>query len=82
MKLGRVTGAVWATKKCPALAGQIFMRVACGSEEIVAADFVGAGEDDRVIVTFGSAARWDCACPIDAAIIAILDEGESQNGCQ
>ncbi len=77
MKLGYVTGAVWATKKCPALAGQIFMRVSCDGTEFVAADLVGAGEGDLVILTFGSAARLELAAPIDAAIIAILDEGES-----
>lgn len=77
MRLGYVTGAVWATKKCPALAGQIFMRVCCDGTEVVAADFVGAGEGDLVILSFGGAARLELSAPIDAAIIAILDEGES-----
>jgi len=50
MKLGSVLGAVWATKKCPALAGQIFMRVDCEGEqvvgvagEVVVDDYAGAG---------------------------------------
>ncbi len=77
MKLGVVTGAVWATKKCPALAGQIFMKVACEGSQIVAADLVGAGEGDRVILTFGGAARLERSAPVDAAIIAILDESEA-----
>lgn len=77
MKLGSVVGAVWATKKCPALAGQIFMRVDCEGEQIVAADFVGAGEGDRVILAFGGAARLERCAPVDAAIIAILDESEA-----
>lgn len=76
MRLGYVIGAVWATKKCPALAGQIFMRVDCEGTQVVAADFVGAGEGDRVILAFGGAARLERAAPIDAAIIAILDESE------
>ena len=77
MKLGSVVGAVWATKKCPALAGQIFMRVDCGDEQLVAADLVGAGEGDRVILAFGGAARLERCVPVDAAIIAILDESEA-----
>ena len=76
MKLGSVVGAVWATKKCGSLAGQIFMCVECEGERIVAADLVGAGEGDRVILAFGGAARLEKCVPVDAAIIAILDESE------
>ncbi len=82
MKLGVVTGAVWATKKCPALAGQIFMRVSCDGTQVVAADLVGAGEGDRVILSFGGAARLEINAPIDAAIIAILDESEAEHVCK
>lgn len=77
MRLGRVTGAVWATKKCPALAGQSFLRVCCDGTQIVAADLVGAGEGDSVILAFGGAARLERLSPVDAAIIAILDESEA-----
>ena len=52
------------------------MRVQCGTEQIVAADLVGAGAGDRVILAFGGAARHELSAPIDAAIIAILDESE------
>lgn len=76
MKLGTVTGCVWATKKSPALRGQSLLRVSVGETELVAADLVGAGQGDRVILTFGAAARLEQPdCPVDAAIIGILDEG-------
>lgn len=76
MKLGTVTGCVWATKKSPALRGQSLLQVRVGELELVAADLVGAGQGDRVILTFGSAARLEQPdCPVDAAIVGILDEG-------
>lgn len=79
MKTGIVTGSLWATKKSPDLRGQSLLRVAMGPQELVAADLVGAGEGDRVIVAFGGAARKLCdGLPIDAAIVAILDETEEK----
>ncbi len=76
MRLGVVTGAVWSSKKCPDLAGLSFLRVESGAEELVAADMVGAGQGDRVLLAFGGAARLERIAPIDAAIIAIVDEAE------
>lgn len=74
MIVATVTGSLWATKKCETLRGQIFLEVHCGDRHIVAADLVGAGVGDRVLVTTGSAARsWDPGVPCDAAIVAILD---------
>lgn len=76
MKIGTVTGSVWATKKSPALRGHILLRVRTDGGELIAADLVGAGEGDRVILCTGSAARrCQSDAPIDAAIIGILDEG-------
>ena len=43
MRAGLVLGAVWATKKSPALTGQSLLRVRCGETEYLAADLVGAG---------------------------------------
>ena len=57
MRAGLVLGAVWATKKSPALTGQSLLRVRCGETEYLAADLVGAGPGDRVILAFGAAAR-------------------------
>lgn len=83
MKTGIVTGAVWATKKTPALTGQILLRVNCGGQDMVAADLVGAGFGDWVLLCFGSSARAACAnVPVDAAIVGILDEQENCHGHQ
>lgn len=80
MRVGTVLGPIWATKKCPALAGQIFLRVATESGEIIAADRVGAGIGERVILVSGGAARLEQRdVPVDAAIIAILDETEARH---
>lgn len=75
MILGTVTGSVWATKKCEALRGQTFLEVVFDGRYTVAADLVGAGIGDRVLVTMGSGARaGNQDLPCDAAIVAILDE--------
>lgn len=81
MRAGLVLGAVWATKKSPALTGQSLLRVRCGEMEYLAADLVGAGPGDRVILAFGAAARAGRPdVPVDAAIVAILDETEATHG--
>lgn len=75
MKLGTVAGAIWSTKKCPALAGQIFLRVLTDGGEVIAADLVGAGIGERVLLACGGAARQEQhELPVDAAIVAIVDE--------
>ena len=74
MKIGTVTGSVWATRKADCLQGQTFLVVNTLSGMVVAADHVGAGKGDRVLVVTGSAAaRYSMEAPSDAAIVAILD---------
>jgi ethanolamine utilization protein EutN len=80
MKIGTVTGSIWATRKAQSLAGQTFLVVRSESEELVAADQVGAGMGDRVLLVTGTvASRFCMEAPIDAAVVAILDEQKSQN---
>ena len=43
MKVGKVVGAIWATRKAACLQGQTFLVVESNGEKIVAADQVGAG---------------------------------------
>lgn len=75
MKIGTVTGAVWATRKATCLSGQTFLLVRTGTEELVAADQVGAGPGDRVLLVTGTcAARYCMEAPLDAVIVAILDQ--------
>lgn len=77
MRIGTVTGAVWATRKAERLRGPALLIVTLNGGKLVAADLVGAGPGDRVLLTFGSAARQDFPeAPIDAAIVAILDGTE------
>ena len=74
MKIGTVTGAVWATRKAACLQGQTFLVVKSDGEEIVAADQVGAGPGDRVLLATGTvASRYCMDAPVDAAVVAIID---------
>jgi len=74
MKIGTVTGAVWATRKSACLQGQTFLVVKSEGEEIVAADQVGAGPGDRVLLATGTvASRYCMDAPVDAAVVAIID---------
>ena len=77
MKIGKVIGAVWATRKAGCLSGQTFRVVDTGTEDLVAADQVGAGPGDRVLLAMGTVASRFCMdAPIDAAVVAIVDEKE------
>ena len=74
MKIGTVIGSVWATRKAGCLGGQTFLVVDTGREDLVAADQVGAGVGDRVLLATGTvASRYCMDAPIDAAVVAILD---------
>ena len=74
MKIGTVTRAVWATRKVSLLQGQTFLVIKTDGGELVAADCVGAGEGDCVLVAFGNASRYCCEnAPVDAAVVAIVD---------
>lgn len=79
MLIGKVVNNVWATKKDEKLTGLKLMVVEIeGNNQnriIVAADYIGAGEGDRVIIVTGSSARhvFDSDVPIDATIIGIID---------
>ena len=74
MKIGTVTGAVWSSRKASCLMGQTFLVVDTPEGEIVAADHVGAGTRDRVLLVTGTVASKFCMeAPVDAAVVAILD---------
>lgn len=77
MKIGTVIGSVWSTRKAACLMGQTFLVVSTTSGEVVAADQVGAGKGDKVLLVLGSAASRFCMeAPVDAAVVAILDQEE------
>jgi microcompartment protein CcmK/EutM len=74
MKIGTVTGSIWATRKAHCLGGQTFLVVSTGTEELVATDQVGAGKGDRVLLVTGTcAARYCMEAPVDAVVVAIVD---------
>jgi len=86
MQLGKVVGTVVATHKEQTLEGLKFMLVRQvdidGQETggfVVAADAVGAGPGELVLVASGSSARQTQATnnrPVDAVIMAIVDTWE------
>ena len=74
MKIGTVTGAVWSSRKANCLMGQTFLVVEIPEGAVVAADQVGAGTGDRVLLVTGTVASKFCMeAPVDAAVVAILD---------
>ena len=86
MLLGKIIGTVVATRKDPRLVSSKLLIVrpmdTNGKVEgnpIVAVDTVDAGVGETVLVVSGSSARMASGlkdCPVDAAIIGIVDEIE------
>ena len=77
MKIGTVTGAVWSTRKATCLQGQTFLVVDTVLGPVVAADHVGAGKGDKVLLVTGTVASKFCMeAPVDAAVVAIIDQEE------
>ncbi|WP_448533088.1 EutN/CcmL family microcompartment protein [Parathermosynechococcus lividus] len=89
MKIARVCGTVTSTQKEDTLAGVKFLVLQYLGEDgeflpdyEVAADTVGAGQDEWVLVSRGSAARCivnSTQRPIDAAVVAIIDTVSRDN---
>ena len=83
MLLGDVIGTVWATRKDPGLVGIKFLIVREITLDgtpldnyVVAADAVGAGEGEVVLVAQGSSGRQTELTQgkaVDAVIMAIVD---------
>jgi len=85
MRLATVVGNVWATRKDDKLRGLkllVVQPVTSDGEpvgdEIVAADRIGAGVGETVLVTLGSGARQavDGEVAIDAVVVGIIDTVE------
>ncbi|MEK6264989.1 MAG: EutN/CcmL family microcompartment protein [Clostridium sp.] len=86
MIIGKVIGNVWATRKDEKLNGLKFLVIeppksSTGQDStiFVAADIVGAGIGDNVLVTKGSSARASLHikdAPVDAVIVGIIDSLE------
>ncbi len=86
MQLCKVAGTVVATRKEPTLDGLTLLLVrqvdTDGQETggfVVAADAVGAGPGEYVLIAAGSSARQTSATnnrPVDAVVMAIVDTWE------
>jgi ethanolamine utilization protein EutN len=86
MILARVVGTVVATRKDERLLGAKLLVVRPqdphGKDEsgyLVAVDTVDAGFSDRVLIVSGSSARMATGlkdCPVDAAIVGVIDTVE------
>ena len=83
MQLAKVVGSVVATRKEESLSGLRLLLVRPVDEEgregatvLVAADAVGAGPGEVVLIAAGSSARQTVATdkrPVDAVVMAIVD---------
>lgn len=83
MQLAKVVGTVVSTRKEPSLDGVKFLLVRQVDEEgretgsfLVAADAVGAGPEEIVLIASGSSARQTQQTdkrPVDAVIMGIVD---------
>jgi microcompartment protein CcmK/EutM len=83
MQLAKVVGTVVSTRKEPSLDGLKFLIVRGIDEEgkatssfLVAADAVGAGPEEIVLIASGSSARQTLATdkrPVDAVVMGIVD---------
>lgn len=89
MQIARVCGTVVSTQKEPSLTGVKFLLVQFLDDQgqplpsyEVAADTVGAGVNEWVLVSRGSAARQTPAGekrPLDALVIGIIDTVSVEN---
>ncbi|WP_066460295.1 EutN/CcmL family microcompartment protein [Anaerotruncus rubiinfantis] len=87
MKIARVIGSIWATRKDDKLTGYKLLilepvdirRQEKQQEPFVAADTIGAGVGETVLWVGGSSARSaaaDMSVPVDATVVAIVDDME------
>ena len=87
MKIAKVIGNIWATRKEERLAGYKLLivqpvNILDGSPDrapIGAADMIGAGMGETVIIVGGSSARsaaGDMSVPVDATVVGIVDDQE------
>ena len=82
MIVAKVMNNIWSTRKADSLVGLKFMLVEVlggidAGRLMIAADTIGAGIGERVLVCNGSSARKMLGrddVPVDSAIIGIIDE--------
>jgi ethanolamine utilization protein EutN len=90
MLLGKVVGSVWATQKEIGMdhlklliVQPVDWKDQHNGQTVIAADRIGAGVGERVIVARGTPARMifgDKHAPIDAVVVGIVDSFEVMDG--
>lgn len=87
MQVAKVIGNIWATRKEEKLSGVKLLLVKpidilnedVDKSPLVAADIIGAGVGETVIIVGGSSARGaagDTSIPVDATVVGIVDDLE------
>ncbi|MCD7736229.1 MAG: EutN/CcmL family microcompartment protein [Lachnospiraceae bacterium] len=87
MRVAKVIGNIWATRKDERLSGLKLLLVqpldirddSIDSVPLVAADIIGAGVGEKVIIVSGSSARSavdNMNTPVDATVVGIVDDLE------
>ena len=87
MQVAKVIGNIWATRKEEKLSGLKLLLVkplyvldeTVDKSPLVAADTIGAGVGETVIIVGGSSARnaaGDVSIPVDATVVGIVDDLE------
>lgn len=88
MQIAKVIGNIWATRKESTLTGMKLLIVQPVNildgekpcrEPIVAADMIGAGMGETVIIVTGSTARvatGSAEASVDATVVGIVDDKE------
>ena len=87
MRVAKVIGNIWATRKEDRLSGlklllvkpQNILNPGDDLLPLVAADIIGAGVGETVLIVSGSSARsaaGDMNIPVDATVVGIVDDLE------
>lgn len=87
MQVAKVIGTIWATRKDENLSGLKLLLVkpidildeTVDKSPLVAADTIGAGVGETVIIVGGSSARGAAGgntVPVDATVVGIVDDLE------
>lgn len=85
MQIAVVIGTIWATRKEDRLSGLKLLILRplnlldrdAPRDPIIAADIIGAGVGETVLVVCGSSARsaaGDMSIPVDASVVGIVDD--------
>lgn len=87
MRVAKVIGNIWATRKEDRLSGIKLLlvkplNILAEQDDLmpmVAADIIGAGVGETVLIVGGSSARsaaGDMSVPVDASVVGIVDDLE------